>query len=125
MKRKEPMIPDALPNQYDLRMRALALVGSELDKPLDLKESLTIGAILRRKAGLQPELFADIARDMNEYEIPRFTMLVGLLAPYGLMLKFPSAILAVAKFLLGETRDVEMAKVDWPHFRKLYPGKDL
>jgi hypothetical protein len=121
----ESSFPDVMVNPINLRLRALDRVGTFEDTPLTVKESITCGVILRREAGKQPEFIRDIARDGDEYKIPRMTLMVGLLAPYGVMLKYPSAIIAMCRFLLGDTYDEEIKAVDWAYFRKFYTQEEL
>ena len=124
-----PTVPLAMINVTKLRSDALEQSNLKTNKPVTLQERIVIAVIINREyptAPKQTHPLLDIMRDdLEVWSIPKYTALVGWLAPYSLVSTYPSAIIRIARYLLGETKEQEESKVDWAavyqHFPQLRP----
>lgn len=114
--------PDRLVSPINLRLRALDLVGSGDDRPLVPREIVTLGAIVGKTLHSQDNaLTTYIESEFESLKLPRYTALVSLLAPYGLVGQYPTEVMRMASYLLGDTRQVEEAGVNWTELRRRHP----
>ena len=118
-----PNIPTSMINIVKLREEALEQSRlSENNKPITLQERLIVAILVNREySDPRHPLMDTLREDLQTWEIPKHTALVGWLAPYGLVSTYPNAIIRIARYLLGHTRDQEEATIDWSAIRTQFP----
>lgn len=118
--------PTAMPSIIHLRQRCLDKVATAANQPLKFRELLVVGTILSDASGGSRTSIVQYAeQDLDLQRLPRFTILQGWLAPYSLVAQYPTAVIRVARYLLGDTIDQEEDKVDWVALRRIYPHESL
>jgi hypothetical protein len=122
MTNQQPFIPAVLVNTAKLRELALERAGTVADQPVTLLERVVVAILVNREVKSPTHPLMDTMReDLQTWNIPKYTALVGWLAPYSLVSQYPSAVSRVAQYLLGTTRDLEHASIDWEAVRYHYP----
>jgi hypothetical protein len=111
--------PEGMTNVVHLRLECLERVKSDEDKPLTLRERLTVAALLAVHAGSDSGLLIDAMHDFEDSLLPRYTVLSGWLAPWGPVSKHPNAIIKVARYLMGEFPEAEKL-VAWERVQQRY-----
>jgi len=119
---QQPIIPAVLVNTAKLREQALERVSTKSNLPVTQRERVVIGILVNREVeGLAHPLIDTMREDLQTWSIPKFTALVGWLAPYSLVSQHPNAVIRVALYLLGHTREQEEASIDWDAVHYHYP----
>lgn len=116
--------PDTMPNVVHMRQRALDLIGTTSDTHLSLRETMTVGRICFDELGPFSELLTYVSQDLDEQRLPRFVVLSGWLAPWGLTSTYPAAVLRIASYLMGDNPDEEQI-VDWDRLKRDFPHADF
>lgn len=116
------LVPSTLVNVALLREKALDLTQTSLNQPVTLRERVVIAILINRELSDPDTPLLEVVRgDLLTLEIPKFTALACWLAPYSLVSTYPNAIIAVARYLLGFTREQVEASVDWAAVRRQFP----
>jgi hypothetical protein len=112
-------VPSEMTNVVHLRLECLERLKSDEDTPLNLRERLTVAALLSVHAGSDSGLLIDAMHDFEDSLLPRYVVLSGWLAPWGPVSRHPNAIIKVARYLLGEFPEAEKL-VAWDRVQARY-----
>lgn len=116
-----PHVPATMVNVATLRELALELSLTSSNIPVTQRERVVIGILINRALSLRHPLVDIVREDLQAWEIPKYTALVGWLASYGLVSTYPDAIISIAQYLLGHTQVEVHASIDWDAVRMQYP----
>ena len=115
-------IPNRIVNVAVLRVQAIAKLNDPTNLPVTQRERVVIGILITR-CMKRPEhpLLNIVQADLLDHELPKFTALVGWLAPYALVTEYPEAISQLALYLLGHTTQLVHSTIDWDAIRVAFP----